>query len=105
MADKIKQTKIHLDSNLNPLSMYMLKKPTDPRFNKVGSQIFWLEWNENGTFKAKHTEPKVGYSLIMDPYKGVEFTWQTTDITELISSTPNKTHFKTKNSEYILTKI
>ena len=102
MKNKINQVKIPINI---PSNMYILKKPTDPHFNKIGSQIFWLEWNEDRTFKDKHPEPKIGYSLIMDPYKGIEFTWQTTEITELISNTPTKIHFKTKNSEYILNKI
>jgi len=101
MSNKIDQIKIPINMNV---SMYILTKPTDPKFYKVATQIFWLEWNEDGRFKDKHEEPKIGFSLIMDPYKAAAFTWQTTEITELIEDNEKQTHFKTKNSEYILTK-
>jgi YD repeat-containing protein len=26
-------------------------------------EIMWLEWNDEGRFKAKHDKPAVGYSL------------------------------------------
>lgn len=84
--------------------MYMLTKPNEPRFNKIGSFILWIEFDSMDKFKDKHDEPQVGYSLIMDPYSAIEFTWQTTLITELIENTPERVHFKTKNSEYILYK-
>jgi hypothetical protein len=84
--------------------MYLLTKPDNPKFTKMGTQVFWIEFDELDKFKEKHNEPGVGYSLIMDPYSSVEFTWYTTQITELIENTSERIHFKTKNSEYILYK-
>ena len=66
-----------------------------------GSQIFWIEWNDNNTAKKLHDEPAEGYSLIVDPYFG-EFTWLTTQIVEVIKKTPRRILFKTKNSTYLL---
>ena len=84
--------------------MYILSKVGDSKFTKIGTQIFWLEFDEVGKFKEKYEKPRVGTSLIIDPYSGIHFTWQTTDITELIEDNDEQTHFKTKNSEYILQK-
>jgi hypothetical protein len=67
--------------------------------------IKWLSWNDDLTFKQDHKyEPAVGRSLIMSPFSQY-YVWQTTPITELISFTPDKVVFKTKNSNYTLTKI
>jgi len=66
--------------------------------------ITWIEWNDDSTFKSRHKEPSVGRSLIMSPFNQY-YVWQTTPITELISFTPDKVVFKTKNSNYTLTKI
>jgi hypothetical protein len=43
-------------------------------------EVLWLEFNEDGRFKAKHEEPGVGRSLIMSPFNDF-FTWQTTSVT------------------------
>ena len=66
-------------------------------------EIMWLEWNEEGRFKAEHDEPAVGYSLIMSPFNQF-FTWQTTAITEIVASSEDGSYlkFKTGNSTYEL---
>ena len=61
----------------------------------------WLEWNEEGRFKAEHKEPAIGYSLIMSPFNQF-FTWQTTPITEIVEQKEDYLKFKTKNSTYEL---
>lgn len=68
--------------------------------------IKWLEWNEEGRFKAEHKEPAVGCSLLMSPFNQF-FTWQTTGITEILAATPDLDYvkFKTGNSIYELFKI
>jgi hypothetical protein len=68
--------------------------------------IKWLEFNEEGRFKAEHKEPAVGRSLIMSPFNQF-FTWQTTGITEILAATPDLDYvkFKTGNSIYELFKI
>lgn len=70
---------------------------------KLSTDIKWLEWNEDGTFKSKHDEPAIGRSLLMSPFNRY-FTWQTTQI---IAFKPidNGFMFVTKNSTYTLTKI
>jgi hypothetical protein len=69
-------------------------------------EVLWLEFNEDGRFKAKHEEPGVGRSLIMSPFNDF-FTWQTTSVTEIIAATPNLDYvkFKTTNSVYELSRI
>ena len=68
--------------------------------------ILWIEWNENGTFKAKHEDFAVGRSLLMSPFNQF-FTWQTTPITKIIAEGADTFYvkFETKNSEYVLSRI
>ena len=69
-------------------------------------EVMWLEWNEEGRFKAKHHKPAIGYSLIMSPFNQF-FTWQTTPITEIVESSEDSSYikFKTQNSNYELWKL
>jgi hypothetical protein len=73
---------------------------------KHSVDILWIEFNENGTFKAKHNDFAVGRSLLMSPFNQF-FTWQTTPITKIITSTADPLYikFETENSEYVLTKM
>jgi hypothetical protein len=73
---------------------------------KHSVDILWIEWDENGTFKAKHNDFAIGRSLIMSPFNEF-FTWQTTPITKIIAATADLSYikFETENSEYMLTKI
>jgi hypothetical protein len=64
----------------------------------------WLEWNDEGRFKAKHDKPAVGYSLIMSPFNQF-FTWQTTSITEIVEEREDYIKFNTQNSVYELWKL
>ena len=50
---------------------------------KHSVDIIWIEFNEDGTFKAKHEDFAIGRSLIMSPFNDF-FTWQTTSVTEII---------------------
>jgi hypothetical protein len=74
--------------------------------NKKSKDIIWIEWNEDGTFKAKHNEPGIGRSLLMSPFNHF-YTWQTTSITKILASTPDLSYikFKTGNSIYELFKL
>ena len=73
---------------------------------KHSVDILWIEFNEDGTFKAKHNDFAVGRSLLMSPFNQF-FTWQTTPITKIITSTTDSLYvqFETENSEYVLTKM
>jgi len=73
---------------------------------KHSVDILWIEFNENGTFKAKHNDFAIGRSLIMSPFNEF-FTWQTTPITKILAATADSSYikFETENSEYELTKM
>jgi hypothetical protein len=73
---------------------------------KHSVDILLIEFNENGTFKAKHNDFAVGRSLLMSPFSQF-FTWQTTPITKILAATadPLYVKFETENSEYVLTKM
>ena len=68
---------------------------------KQSKDVCWLEFDENGKFKAKHKDIAVGRSLLMSPFSQF-FTWQTTDIKEIIEQRENYVKFKTTNSIYEL---
>ena len=38
---------------------------------KQSKDVMWVEWNEDGTFKADHKELAVGRSLMMSPFKSI----------------------------------
>jgi hypothetical protein len=73
---------------------------------KHSVDILWIEFNEDGTFKAKHDGFAIGRSLLMSPFNQF-FTWQTTSITKILAATADSSYvkFETKNSGYELTKI
>ena len=71
---------------------------------KHSVDVIWIEFNENGTFKAKYDEPAVDRSLIMSPFNQF-FTWQTTPITEIVEEKDDYIKFKTQNSNYKLWKL
>ena len=66
--------------------------------------IKWLEWNEDGRYKADHKDPAIGYSLIMSPFNQF-FTWQTTAVTEIVEQREDYVKFHTRNSTYELFRI
>lgn len=68
---------------------------------KQSQDVMWLEFDENGKFKAKYKDIAVGRSLLMSPFSQF-FTWQTTDIKEIIEQKENYVKFKTTNSIYEL---
>ena len=66
--------------------------------------IKWLEFNSDGTFKKQFQEVAIGRSLIMSPFNAF-FTWQTTNVTEIIEQREGYIKFKTQNSDYELYKL
>tara|TARA_R110000803_G_scaffold8684_4_gene27858 strand:- start:3997 stop:4326 length:330 start_codon:yes stop_codon:yes gene_type:complete len=66
--------------------------------------IKWLEFNEDGTFKEQFQEGAIDRSLIMSPFNQF-FTWQTTNVTDIIEQRDGYIKFKTKNSNYELYKL
>jgi hypothetical protein len=71
---------------------------------KQSKEVMWIEWNDEGRFKAKHDKPAIGLSLLMSPFNQF-FTWQTTTITEIVEEREDYIKFKTQNSNYELWKL
>ena len=71
---------------------------------KQSKEVMWVEWNEEGRFKSKHNEPAVNRSLIMSPFNQF-FTWQTTNVIEIVEEREDYIKFNTENSTYELWKI
>ena len=74
------------------------------QLTKASNDIVWIEWNEDGTFKEQFKEVMIGRSLLMSPFNS-GFTWQTTEVIEIIEQREDYIKFKTKNSNYELFKI
>jgi len=87
----------------DPKKNWKLVRERDGLINQ-SAEVMWLEWNEEGKFKAKHDKPAIGRSLIMSPFNQF-FTWQTTDITEIVEEREDYVKFHTKNSTYELWKL
>ena len=94
---KIDQIKIPVDIQINN---WKLVRERDG-LTKQSSEVIWLEFNEDGTFKEKHDKPAIGLSLLMSPFN-MFFTWQTTPITEIVEEREDYIKFKTLNSNYEL---
>ena len=115
---KIKQTKIPMflaEDNLLKIAVeqgvielvnefqWKLVRERDGLVNQ-SKEIKWLEWNDEGRFKAEHDKPAIGRSLLMSPFNQF-FTWQTTSITEIVEEREDYIKFKTQNSNYELWKL
>jgi hypothetical protein len=68
---------------------------------KTSRAIKWLEFNEDGRYKADFEDIAVNRSLLMSPF-GPSFTWQTTPVTEIVEQREDYIKFNTKNSTYEL---
>ena len=113
---KIKQTKIPMILDENGVFKIAVEQGVvENEFNwklvrerdglvNQSKEIKWLEWNDVGRFKAEHTKPAVGRSLLMSPFNQF-FTWQTTSVTEIVEERDDYIKFKTSNSIYELWKL
>ena len=68
---------------------------------KTSRDIKWLEFDEDGRYKADYPEVVIGRSLLMSPF-GPSFTWQTTLVVEIVEQREDYIKFKTENSNYEL---
>jgi hypothetical protein len=113
---KIKQDKIPVTLGLdNILQLAVEQDVIENEFNwklvrerdgliNQSKEVKWLEWNDEGSFKAEHDKPAIGLSLIMSPFNNF-FTWQTTSVTEIVEEREDYIKFKTQNSNYELWKL
>jgi hypothetical protein len=82
---------------------YKLVRERD-QLTKTSVAVKWLEFNEDGRYKADFEDIAVGRSLLMSPF-GPSFTWQTTPVTEIVEQREDYIKFKTENSNYELFKL
>ena len=112
---KLKQTKIPMTLEDNVMKVALEQGVIENEFNwklvrerdgleNQSKEVMWVEWNEEGRFKARHDEPAIGRSLIMSPFNQF-FTWQTTSLTEVLEEKENYLKFRTNNSVYELWKL
>jgi hypothetical protein len=79
---------------------YRLVRGRD-QLTKTSRGVKWLEFGEDGRYKADHEDIAVGRSLLMSPF-GPSFTWQTTLVTEIVEQREDYIKFNTENSTYEL---
>lgn len=79
---------------------YKLVRGRD-NLTKTSMDVKWLEFGEDGRYKADFPQIAVGRSLLMYPF-GPSFTWQTTPVTEIVEQRHKYIKFKTQNSNYEL---
>lgn len=79
---------------------YKLVRERDGMF-KTSREVKWLEFNEDGKYKADFPNIAVGRSLLMSPFNAY-FTWQTTLVTEIVEQRDDYIKFNTENSCYEL---
>jgi hypothetical protein len=82
---------------------YRLVRERD-NLTKTSRDVKWLEFNEEGRYKADFEDIAVGRSLLMSPF-GPSFTWQTTLVTEIVEQREDYIKFNTENSVYELFKL
>ena len=82
---------------------YKLVRERD-QLTKTSAGVKWLEFDEDGRYKADFEDIAVGRSLLMSPF-GPSFTWQTTLVTEIVEQREDYIKFRTENSNYELFKI
>jgi hypothetical protein len=68
---------------------------------KTSVGVKWLEFDEDGRYKADFEDIAVNRSLLMSPF-GPSFTWQTTPVTEIVEQREDYIKFNTENSTYEL---
>lgn len=79
---------------------YRLVRDRD-QLTKTSREVKWLEFDENGRYGADFPDIAIGRSLLMSPF-GINFTWQTTLVTEIVEQREGYIKFKTENSNYEL---
>ena len=79
---------------------YKLVRGRD-QLTKTSRDVKWLEFGEDGRYKADFKDIAVGRSLIMSPFNH-SFTWQTTPVTEIVEQREDYIKFNTENSSYEL---
>ena len=79
---------------------YKLVRGRD-QLTKTSREVKWLEFGEDGRYKADFKDIAVNRSLIMSPFNH-SFTWQTTTVTEIVEQRDDYIKFNTENSLYEL---
>ena len=82
---------------------YKLVRERD-QLTKTSRDVKWLEFNDDGRYKADFKDIAVGRSLLMSPF-GPSFTWQTTTVTKIVEQREDYIKFNTENSVYELFKL
>jgi len=80
--------------------MNELRKVNNENWYRASQEMRWVKRDNSGKVVGTYKDnPKIGYTLTIDPYDN---QFQTTPITEIVDLTDKIIHFKTKDEEYKL---
>lgn len=92
--------------DITNMPVTLIKSNGETHFAKQAKFVEWSTPELGSRGKQLHENPQVGFSCILDDQYGYQYTWLTTEITEIESDTTDKhirtISFKTKNSSYKL---
>jgi hypothetical protein len=98
---------------IDPAFNFIFGKESEPKYKlirerdgltKTSIDVKWLEFGEDGRYKADFEDIAIGRSLLMSPFNQY-FTWQCTPVTEIVEQREDYIKFKTQNSNYELFKL
>lgn len=69
-----------------------------------GETVHYVSFDENGRGVKFEEGLQEGVSVVLDLNGIGWFGWQTTCVKEIFENTPDHKHFRTENTEYMLTK-
>lgn len=85
------------------MKVFILRNVGNSRLH-YGETVHYVSFDENGRGSKFEDGLKIGVSIILDLNSLGTYNWQTTIVKEIFENTPEHMHFKTENSEYMLTK-
>lgn len=85
------------------MEIYILRNVSSGQVITATNAIF-ISFDESGRGKERLEDIEVGSSLVLGLNNSGSYVWQTTIVKEILENTEDNKHFRTQNSEYMLTK-
>lgn len=85
------------------MEIYILRNVSSGQIMTASNAIF-ISFDEMGRGKERLKDIEIGASLVLGLNDFGSYMWQTTLVKEILENTEDNKHFRTQNSEYMLTK-
>jgi hypothetical protein len=69
-----------------------------------GETVHYVAFDLNGKGLKFEDDIQIGTSIVLDLNSVGSYSWQTTCVKEIFENTPDHKHFRTENTEYMLSK-